>query len=89
MKKKLEDVFGPIPVSPIMTIMKDWKQNLDWLQVSQKIALDIIDHLHTKKVDNTDFAKSIGVDTFILSEMMRGDYNFTIKEIADIKRAIN
>lgn len=88
MKKKLEDVFGPIPVSPIMTIMKDWKKNLDWLQVSQKIALEICDYLHTKKVDKVDFEKQIGVDSFILSEMMRGNYNFTIKEIADIYRVI-
>lgn len=64
-------------------------KNKKWLKKSQKIALIILQKLDELDMSYETFAKSIETETDTVLQMVKGKYNFTIKDISLIETTLN
>lgn len=64
-------------------------KNKKWLNQSQKIAITILQKLEDYDMSYDTFAKNIESDIDTVQEMVKGKYNFTIKEISLIETTFN
>lgn len=61
------------------------KTNKYWLDYSRKVAIKLNMTLSDKNITIEEFAKLIGTTTENASLMVKGEYNFTIRELAKIE----
>lgn len=65
------------------------KKTSSYVNLSDDIALSIIEALRKKGINKTVFAKKLGKDMSIVSRWLNGQHNFTLKTIVDIENALN
>lgn len=65
------------------------KKTSSYVDLSDNIALTILDALKKANINKTEFAKKLGKDSSVISRWLNGQHNFTIKTIVDIENALN
>lgn len=65
------------------------KKTSSYVDLSDNIAISILEALKKAKINKTEFAKRIGKDTSVISRWLNGQHNFTVKTIVDIENALN
>ncbi|MFY7743465.1 MAG: helix-turn-helix domain-containing protein [Flavobacterium sp.] len=65
------------------------KKTSSYVDLSDNIALTILNALKEANLNKTEFARKLGKDTSVISRWLNGQHNFTIKTIVDIENALN
>lgn len=60
-----------------------------YVDLSDDIAISILEALKKANISKTEFAKRIGKDSSVVSRWLNGQHNFTVKTIVDIENALN
>lgn len=67
---------------------KKAEKTSNYVDLSDNIALSIIESLKKAGINKTVFAKKLGKNTSVISKWLNGQHNFTIKTIVDIENAL-
>lgn len=59
-----------------------------YVDLSDNIAISIMEALKIANINKTEFAKRLGKETSVVSRWLNGQHNFTIKTIVDIENAL-
>jgi transcriptional regulator with XRE-family HTH domain len=81
----LESAFGKIEQSNWVEAAEQWKKELPWLQYSQQIALEILEHLDANDISQRKFAEMMGVSPQLVNKWLKGKENFTLETIAKME----
>ena len=65
------------------------KQNQNWLNYSRNIALQLCLYKRKQKLTKQMLMDILCVDICEINNILKGDKNFTLKEIADIQDKLN
>lgn len=65
------------------------RKNKYWLKYSQWVALKIISSLTDKNMSKNDLANELNINEEKVKELLSGSYNFTLKELVQIEKALN
>ena len=65
------------------------KQNQNWLNYSRNIALQLCLYKRKHKLTKQMLMDTLCVDICEINNILKGDKNFTLKEIADIQDKLN
>lgn len=63
-------------------------KNRAWLNISQKIALRILEELDNRKMTRVEFCLKTGFSQAYLSKLVKGGENLTIESITKIEYAL-
>lgn len=65
------------------------KKTSSYVDLSDNIAISILEALKRANINKTEFAKKIGKDASVISRWLNGQHNFTVKTIVDIENTLN
>jgi predicted XRE-type DNA-binding protein len=87
-EEKIKKLAAENPVSDWKDKVAYRKENKDWLQMSTRIALRILDALEEKNWNQTDFANALGVTRQQVSKLLKGGNDFKLSTIAKIEEVL-
>ena len=64
------------------------KKTSSYVDLSDNIALSILEVLKKENISKTEFAKRLGKDSSVVSRWLNGQHNFTVKTIVDIENTL-
>lgn len=64
------------------------KKTSSYVDLSDNIAISILDVLKKANINQTEFAKKVRKDSSVISKWLNGQHNFTLKTIVDIENAL-
>lgn len=88
-QKKLTEVFGEIKQSPWNKAAAEWKSNIHWIKYSQKIALEVLEALDARKMNQRDLAEKMNVSPQVVNKWLKGKDNFTLDTISKFELALD
>src|SRR5574343_586310 len=75
--------------SPIGEKIEYWRKNRFWLSSSVEIALIILDKLEENDMTKKQLSILSGISLNVINKMVKGQYNFTLKQIKLLEKALN
>lgn len=87
-KQQLEQLFGEIPQSKWNAAAKQRKENRQWLNYSQEIALAVLEQLDQKNITQKALAERLSVSPQLVNKWMKGSENFTLETISKIEAVL-
>lgn len=87
-KNKLEKVFGKIEESGWENAAREWKNDLNWLDYAQQIALEVLELLSQKGLSQKAFAEKMQVSPQVVSKWLKGKENFTLETIVKMEAVL-
>ena len=83
---KEHTTITPSKLKELLSFKRDDKY---WLKYSKPISLAMIEGLESKNWTLEEFSSALNVDYDIIIEMLSGNYNFTLKELAKIETILD
>ncbi len=85
---KLEKTFGKIEKSDWMEAAEKRQAEMPWKKYAQKIALEVLEHLHENGISQKTFAAQMGVSAQVVSKWLKGGENFTLETISKLEAVL-
>ena len=64
------------------------RENREWLRMSQSIALQVLDYLHSTGLTQKELAERMGVSPAYIAKLVKGGENLSLETICKLHEAL-
>lgn len=77
------------PRSEEAKVRAHWRrENREWLRMSQSIALQVLDYLHSTGITQKELAERMGVSPAYIAKLVKGGENLSLETICKLHEAL-